>query len=448
MKIRILFLGMIMLLNAANVFAQNSSFPDGGFENSWQQMPAPPAKNPYWDFQSNYFLSTLNSFYELPGVYGDAPLTAFREMADVHNGNYSLKLVSNTMSSSLFGTIFLPGIAGTVDIDIMEMTFSTGSPFTSRPTALTGAFKYVPQNNDSAAIEIQLKKSGVIIGHGKEIIKGYSNWKTETIPIIYTSADTPDSIVVIFASSAGYDLTDFSTLMQSNGQVGSALYVDDVEFSYIVPVTGINVSPKQRMLSAGSSASVTASVIPSSATNQNINSVSTNTAVATVNNSTIYAVSEGTANIIYTTADGGFKDTCVVTVYDINRQGIIRYVKPNGTGNGSSWANAAGNIQDMIDASLFNDQIWVAAGTYYPTARTNVNDAKSVTFMLKEGVHLYGGFAGNETSINSRVKSDIDGNGKIDAWEFTNETILSGNIDGVADDWSKGSLNYGRSGQN
>ena len=38
----------------------------------------------------------------------------------------------------------------------------------------------------------------------------------------------------------------------------------------------------------------------------------------------------------------------------------IRYVKPNGTGNGSSWANASGSIQDMIDYTNPGGRIWVA----------------------------------------------------------------------------------------
>jgi len=48
---------------------------------------------------------------------------------------------------------------------------------------------------------------------------------------------------------------------------------------------------------------------------------------------------------------------------------VIRYVKPiaTGTGDGSSWVNASGNLQAMIDAAIINqDEVWVAAGKYFP----------------------------------------------------------------------------------
>jgi len=107
----------------------------------------------------------------------------------------------------------------------------------------------------------------------------------------------------------------------------------------------------------------------------------------------------------------------VIRVNDLNAK-TIYYVKANGTGNGTSWANAAGNIQDMIDKAISGDEVWTAGGTYPLT----------VSLKMKDGVNLYGGFFGNETSISSRAKSDKDGNGKTEAWEFTNETILSGKL--------------------
>ncbi|MBP8944482.1 MAG: hypothetical protein KBG25_01050, partial [Paludibacteraceae bacterium] len=115
----------------------------------------------------------------------------------------------------------------------------------------------------------------------------------------------------------------------------------------------------------------------------------------------------------------------------------IYYVKQNGTGDGSSWANASGSIQAMIDKADSCDEVWVAKGTYYPTTETIARDVRSRTFLVKEGVKLYGGFAGTESSIAERQLADLDGNGRVDSCELVNPTVLSGDIDGVPDVWTK-----------
>ncbi|MBD2700248.1 putative Ig domain-containing protein [Spirosoma sp. BT702] len=77
----------------------------------------------------------------------------------------------------------------------------------------------------------------------------------------------------------------------------------------------------------------------------------------------------------------------------------VRYVKPvaSGTGDGSSWANASSNLQAMINATG-TQQVWVAAGNYKPTS---TND-RTISFAMKNGVAIYGGFVGNETSLSQR----------------------------------------------
>ncbi|GAB3737526.1 hypothetical protein GCM10028816_41290 [Spirosoma lituiforme] len=71
----------------------------------------------------------------------------------------------------------------------------------------------------------------------------------------------------------------------------------------------------------------------------------------------------------------------------------IRYVKPTatGTGDGSSWDNASGNLQSQINVAGAQ-QVWVAVGTYKPGGNANTN--RSVSFSMKNGVTIYGGFAG------------------------------------------------------
>ena len=94
-------------------------------------------------------------------------------------------------------------------------------------------------------------------------------------------------------------------------------------------------------------------------------------------------------------------------------RGNILYVKEGGTGDCSSWENAC-DLQDALGDAETGNEIWVAEGTYYPTDSTD----RTVSFKLKNGVALYGGFAGTETARDQRD------------W-VVNPTILSGDL-GIA----------------
>jgi len=226
---------------AFHLNAQNRKFPDGGFENCWVTV-TPYGKPVYWDFNENYFLTTLNELYGLDAEQGIAPLTAFQVTGnDVYEGMYSLKLVSNSMQIGS-ETLFLPGAAGTlrliIDTEAPNGGYcELGKPFTSRPSELTGYHKYAPVNGDSAAIEVQLKRGGNVIGSGKLPIKStVANWSEFSVPISYTSTATPDTIIIIFAASADYDFTNIDSLMHCRGQINSTLYLDNIEFQYVVGI--------------------------------------------------------------------------------------------------------------------------------------------------------------------------------------------------------------------
>jgi predicted outer membrane repeat protein len=91
----------------------------------------------------------------------------------------------------------------------------------------------------------------------------------------------------------------------------------------------------------------------------------------------------------------------------------VLYAKPAATGNGNctSWANAC-TLQEAIFLSFPGDEIWVKAGRHIP----HVND-RTVSFNLKNGVAIYGGFAGAETQRSQRKPA-------------VNITILSGDLNG------------------
>lgn len=83
-----------------------------------------------------------------------------------------------------------------------------------------------------------------------------------------------------------------------------------------VAVTGIEIANKEITVEKGKSASIGASVIPDEATKKGITYTSSDESVAKVSNGSVTGVSVGTATITATTKDGGFTDTCTVTVFE------------------------------------------------------------------------------------------------------------------------------------
>ncbi len=94
-----------------------------------------------------------------------------------------------------------------------------------------------------------------------------------------------------------------------------------------------------------------------------------------------------------------------VIAQDVTAQDVI-YVKPDATGaaDGSSWSDAFVTLQDALTASTSGvNNIWVAVGTYRPDELGGINSGdRSMSFVLKDSVSLYGGFAGWETSVDER----------------------------------------------
>ncbi len=89
--------------------------------------------------------------------------------------------------------------------------------------------------------------------------------------------------------------------------------------------------------------------------------------------------------------------------YEWVQSDTVIFVKAeaSGTNDGTSWTDAYTDAQDALAAARSGHEIWVAAGTYKPTSDTD----RTRSFTLRNGVAVYGGFAGNEAERAGRSPS-------------------------------------------
>ncbi len=123
------------------------------------------------------------------------------------------------------------------------------------------------------------------------------------------------------------------------------------------------------------------------------------------------------------------------------------YVKENGLceGNGSSWENAlpAYRLQDAIDflSESSGGEVWVAEGTYFPTKRISEENTnfRDYSFIMHPNVNLFGGFSGNEISVDDRNLSEnftiLDGNriNSNDYYDYCYHVVLISSDYGIFD---------------
>lgn len=82
----------------------------------------------------------------------------------------------------------------------------------------------------------------------------------------------------------------------------------------VVSVTGVSLDKHTDSVQEGQTTTLVATVSPSNASNKAVTWSTNNSAVATVSNGVVSGLTAGSATITVTTVDGGFTDTCVITV--------------------------------------------------------------------------------------------------------------------------------------
>ncbi len=114
---------------------------------------------------------------------------------------------------------------------------------------------------------------------------------------------------------------------------------------------------------------------------------------------------------------------CIVAFTSVLNAKTI-YVKTDGSGtaDGLTWANAVTLTRAITLATTSGDLVYVKGGTYNFTKSA---PSAAGAFGTNAGISFYGSFAGTETAPSERATSDVDGNGIVEPWEFTNQTTLN-----------------------
>jgi hypothetical protein len=191
----------------------NHPTPNPGFEN-WTFMP-----NSIQDYYDPNNWSSLNDL-----TFGGGIFTCRRTSLS-HSGNFAVKLETDTIGLPFDRTA--PGTITTGTFNIIKDTIRGGILYNLHPDSIAGWYKYYPQKGDSAIIEFYLLNGLSKVAQGAFTPKGtVSAFTRFSVPIIYTSSNTPDT----------------STWILSSGnsvfpKVGDSLIVDDI--SVITNPTGI-----------------------------------------------------------------------------------------------------------------------------------------------------------------------------------------------------------------
>jgi hypothetical protein len=188
---------MVFIFFATCLMAQNSA-PNGGFEQ-WNVVT--------FSYPTNYD-SNINK--EALEEKIDFPLTKVTG----YESNSAVQLITTESLGMSYMTNNKPG-------DEDPSQWHGGVPYTLKPTGFQGYYKYNQASGDQGLVIIAFSKNGENIGYYPFNLSGLH---TDFTPFNFTFSpaltDTPDSVVVAFASS-GF----------SGAVVGSALVIDRISFT-------------------------------------------------------------------------------------------------------------------------------------------------------------------------------------------------------------------------
>ena len=215
-KLTVLFAALLFV---SNIFSQqqiiNSDFED------WILFEGSTGYPDYENPSPEGVWATANKSAHL--TLGITPMTT--KTTDCVSGNYALQMTTQEVfGMPASGSCWI----GTFDISGFTPVTSFGTPYTDKPNYFRGYYKYTSIDGDSCYFYALLSKWN---GSSRDTVAFADFQSTATITSYeafslafnYHSEDTPDSITVVFTSSAGGE--------SYQGQVGSTLFIDKISLS-------------------------------------------------------------------------------------------------------------------------------------------------------------------------------------------------------------------------
>jgi uncharacterized protein YjdB len=252
-----------------------------------------------------------------------------------------------------------------------------------------------------------------------------------------TAIATINTSGVVTGVAAGNATITVSTV-DGNKTATSAISVIAVP---VVNVTSVSLSPTSATVNVGASTNLTATVLPSNATNKTVTWSSNNTAVANVNSSgVVNGVAVGSATITVTTQDGAKTATSAITVTTAPATTRVNMLGMNLGNPGTDYS------EDLAFADAFRSmRYWIKAGgggepsfdvNYWPT-----EDAEALVWAGQKsntsGTYKLS-FTGqaNITSGNASIVNKVYNSGTnlttADVVIATNTSALSINFTGTS----------------
>ncbi len=210
----------------------------GGDMEAWEAKTASAGVNK-WNYNepvSPWASNNATAFSKTSSMAKRSAVSSVDTAGEAHNGTAGMVRTigygaSTTFSSS---TDYLAG----------ELTLGAnneGTPFASRPSALSFWVKYVPFNSgDQGYAEVQvLDASGNAIASNSMAIDASADFNNVSLPLSYArGAGKAASVKIRFRSSATDDYLNRNGVNSLSGGntsgqfTGSYMYIDDVEFAY------------------------------------------------------------------------------------------------------------------------------------------------------------------------------------------------------------------------